>query len=848
MSDDKDEGSNLVEQILQLQSEASRKREWLERLQEKKNTLKDELDARKNDVAQLDNDIQTLSRKENEHKNRHPSNMQDEAVNNHIRDSIRRMLNSRIPAFKADDMKEEDSDDSDDEAAEDQQEDKGNSHGSVIVTYMNANAQEPNKLDEYRVSYRLDRGVGGGGTTVEMLHADACEYWGCSKSEFRLCKPEKDGWFSDIKLPEESDTLVSKILDKRTHKDIQSGNSVWRSVASPIDIDEFLKKSAEAEDAAMASMRHGKAQDAKEEDHFAVAFVKWPGIFNLLKYKPKPLLKKWSHIKSRDFLMYAVLILLTGLAILSRSNTQYYWLRQGVYETLQEGVPGESPDSQAFPVISFRDVRQFEDIWRFVRGSFRYQLFDQSSRLRQFYRPVTMLRVRQQKAKRKKCRRDEVPESQRGGPCYDVRVGFSADDQDTEVLITDPSYWIDTETDPSLLGRLPSPDPREWLAGRKDNVELTGVLQYAYDGSGFTVDYNCSNPNASSTFDADMTVFREHWLNTQTRLFALEVTLGNFNLGGFVSCTFMFEISPSGAVNPTNHLIPLDIGGDVDGGGFGVALLIIRGLIVLYILTVQVYAETNYKAASGKSGLQYIFSVVGALDMITVSLFCAMGYMRFKYDPPTPIGMTSFYSYSCDAWFGEALLSAEGIFIVLVLARFISFARLNPSVNQYWKMYGRACWMFMYWMAVFLPIFFGFVMLAHCVWSPGLQEFSTWWQTIVSLIIYIRQDFNVRDMYMKAPTWTIPFIVFYFLAVSCFLVNGFLAITIHAYFQTQLTDGITKDGKSWTTDQWMDWALAGPLYRCIFRRKPGSSRRDDGADEGDGGEDSSSEDDDDEKE
>jgi hypothetical protein len=236
--------------------------------------------------------------------------------------------------------------------------------------------------------------------------------------------------------------------------------------------------------------------------------------------------------------------------------------------------------------------------------------------------------------------------------------------------------------------------------------------------------------------------------------------------------------------------------------------------------------------------------VIGLIDMITVSVFAGMAYMRLKLEPPKPEGMTTFYSYSCDAWFYDQLLSCEGIFIILALARLISFLRLHPFINQLWKMYGRACSMMYFWMAIFVPVFLGFVMLAHCIWSPRLQEFSTWYNALMSLIIFIKQDFDLRIMYEKAPTWTIPFIVFFFLGVSCFMVNGFLAITIHSYFQIQLTDGIVKESKGWTSDQWMDWVLAGPVYKCVTGRKPGASKRDEGADEGDGAEESSSEEED----
>ena len=53
------------------------------------------------------------------------------------------------------------------------------------------------------------------------------------------------------------------------------------------------------------------------------------------------------------------------------------------------------------------------------------------------------------------------------------------------------------------------------------------------------VDYNLTNPEAASIFLQDMEVFRTHWLTPHTRLLVFEVLLANYNLGGFISSSFL---------------------------------------------------------------------------------------------------------------------------------------------------------------------------------------------------------------------------------------------------------------------------------------------------------------------
>jgi len=520
-----------------------------------------------------------------------------------------------------------------------------------------------------------------------------------------------------------------------------------------------------------------------------------------------------------------------------RFQVEYYWLRNGVLQSAGHGIAGES-------TMDIAKVHQYDDIWEWVRGTYHHQIFNSNSTLRGFYEPVGVLRVRQQKAGvMDDCRRKEVPLEIRGSTCHYV---YSHEETQDTVMLIIPSnlQWIDTSLSTEDSGRFADPDPLYWKPSQDFDAYLTGYLQSSYDGSGYQVDYNMSAPNVAETFLNDMEVFRSNWLNTNSRLLTFEVMLANYNLGGFVSSTFMFEISPSGSIQHTMHLLPMNLGEDVGGGGGALTLDVFRGILVFYILIVQVVNEVHFKASIGGSGLQYITSFTGFIDASTIAIYIAMVYMRLKHGPPNPREMVQFYSYSFEAVVHERLFTTESIFILLVLIRLCSFFKLSRHIDQYWKMVHRSTVVFGFWMFIFAPLFAGTVVFAHTVWSAHVDHFSTWWQTIVSLVFFIKQDFNLDVLYDANTTWTIPFVVYYHILMNLFMINGFLAIIVYAYFQVKLMDTNPKDPKPWTFDQWMDWILPGLIYKIIFKRPPGASKRieDEGGEEGEDDEDSGDDD------
>merc|ERR1719199_1074830 len=111
--------------------------------------------------------------------------------------------------------------------------------------------------------------------------------------------------------------------------------------------------------------------------------------------------------------------------------------------------------------------------------------------------------------------------------------------------------------------------------------------------------------------------------------------------------------------------------------------------------------------------------------------------------------------------------------------------RLSSTIRKYWEMYERSAVMFTYYMFLFLPVFLGTIYLAHCLWAPYRYHFSTWWEGCVNLVLFIKQDYELDGLLEVQPFWAVAFIIYFYIVFGLFLVNGFLAITVHAYFQVQ---------------------------------------------------------------
>jgi len=406
--------------------------------------------------------------------------------------------------------------------------------------------------------------------------------------------------------------------------------------------------------------------------------------------------------------------------------------------------------------------------------------------------------------------------------CYHVTV-----DEGTRDMKEIPPHpgW---DTRPPAGENVTLPNPLFWQEGESVLASLRGHVQTYYDGSGYMQDYYLSPdrmPEVGARFGADLEKLRRYWVTPQTRMLAIELTLANYNLGGFVAASFLLEIPPSGAVYPSHSIVPFHVG-EVDGDGVANALDIMRWIVIIaYVMTTRLYRETLRKVHVGKTGLFYIFSTWGFVDMLTVATFFAIQFMRLRSGPPLPTDLTAFHSYTVAATMSEQLAVCEASFLLLLVVRFASFMRMSPAVFQLFKSFAKSLHQFAYFvLAIFGPIFFGTIFFANAIWSPSVRQFRSWTETLYSLVLASQESFDVETLFDKNRGWTIPFLTYFYLSMIAFFVNIFLAITVHAYFEVALVEGSEPDANKWSMDQWMDWMLWPRAYSRLTGRRPGSSQ------------------------
>jgi len=497
--------------------------------------------------------------------------------------------------------------------------------------------------------------------------------------------------------------------------------------------------------------------------------------------------------------------------------------------------------------VNFHGIRQYEEIWSWIATTVQPQLFNNESALRQHYTPAGFMRIRHQRAKEKECARSIAYDVKM--PCYYVEVSDST--QQMQELIYAPGQFINL-TIPET-GRMQSPDPRIWRSAEASDIDLDGHMQSAYQSSGYMIDYSFNAENISTageTLLSDLPHLADSWVTTNTRMIAVEFVLANFNLHGYVSISCLIEFSPSGAIYTSATFLPFSVGTTYSDDVADVLDIFRAIVVVLYILIIRMAHEFQRKVKEGHSGVSYFLSFLGMVDLSIVVVFLAMKLQRMtSANSNSPFNDITYTSYRKEGSLFHQLVLVEGIVFLVVMLRWASFMRILSPVFRFWNMFSRSIVMFGYFCTIYLPVVLGLIFMGNAIWNPYLEGFSTWTWSFISTLAAIRHRIPVEQLYVNDRVWTLPFITYFFLSMTAFFVNAFLAITAYAYFEVELLDGSKAEGATddWGRDQWLDWMLWGPVYKMVTGNDPGASQEiaDDG--NGDGEEDDEDDDDADEK-
>eukprot|EP00930_Biecheleria_cincta_P038563 TRINITY_DN26490_c0_g1_i1.p1 TRINITY_DN26490_c0_g1~~TRINITY_DN26490_c0_g1_i1.p1 ORF type:complete len:879 (+),score=177.03 TRINITY_DN26490_c0_g1_i1:109-2637(+) len=820
-----DEGeANLVEernQIRQLQSDISRKKEQLERLQQRKKACEEEMSTRRKELEAVEAEFRSDQNKVKKNKT-HATAKTQEAESTFMSLKVKETLQERIPTM-CPPQEQVDAGETgfNTESKPASGDDAGKPiHDTVLVSYVNLAAGDK-KDEDYKVSYRID-----GNITVAMLLKDACSYWGCSRHEYTLCRikteePESLDKYMDDKLQ------LDHILDPSE----QSHLHLVRKVDIQAFQDQSLRekkakkdpKKEETEDSgqSLQTLKHGLKNVTSElvEEPFVKALGAWPGVYRLLKNRQRKRgLVKWHRASLGDILVFLILIALTQLSLDLRRHADAHALRNGVesalvYTPVSQTSTGHEQD--------FKAVRTVPMALQYLNGRFDYQMFNASSMLRQTYTPVGNMRLRMQKASSRACTRPDIPpDLQERCDHVDLRKQ-KTDDLEFPATV---AYELDQLVNHSNV----KGDPRKWRKSTMGSASVYGQIEFSYDGSGYQVWFpvNPSDVAGKSSMIGGFNWLLKQWLTSNTRMLAVETTLADYNSGGFISASIVLEIAPSGAARLTAAFEPFVLKTETTAtvlDGFRWAF------IAAYLMLVRVWLVCEEEVVQGMSGLTYVFSVSGVVDAAIGAMFIGAQFMQLHALPKDPIKTIDnehFASYSLFADRQKQLQITEAVLLLLLCVRFTMLMQFNPDIFRFYKLIKRTVTMSSYYFLVAVPPLLSTIYLGNCIWSPYLEGYSSWVRSMMSVVGILQMVIDLDAMQESINyAWTIPFFLYVYFVLFAFFVNGFVAITAYSYFEVELLEKSHPKLLRWTRDQWLDWALWGSVYRRVTGKEPGSSKR-----------------------
>lgn len=818
--------------VLGLQSEIARKTEQLARLKKKRGDLEEELKQRKSDLQQEQNKQKQLEMSKDKGRTQGTNSAQRQqmdAENAEMKKKVIELLQDRIPAMQPQGEHEEGDAGGKDEKGRADAAMPEPMHQVVLISHM---TMCDGKLEDLKATFRLAET-----TTVDELHQDACEYWGCSLQDHALYKLDltaaKDSAEAPVKeLPLLQSKKIKDYLAIREKSQLFLAKKGDTGGLKPKKNEEVARVPDEEEGAQKVLKHTLRASAEPTHDKFLEAFLGWPGMHNLLLNRSrKHTQRRWKRTSMSEIVMYSFLTILSLISFSLHNPGEPFLMKQSIHKTLGQLPP--DPDRKVERI--FTDLVLVTEWTDWLQKTIPSQLAYSSSALNQQFTPVGHLRIRQQKAGATACpqAQDNIPEVLQA-PCYYIQVDSAT--QRTDQLSLKPTWYASGSSGPNLTTVLTTPDPRTWSPAAGSTLPIAGMMQPLYDGSGYNLIVQMPNTSSPSKWISEWKTLTSNivsqWLGVDTRFVAVELTLANYNLGQHVAVTFVAEISPAGGIT-TQFLAYIFEMRPSSASGSATGVDAIRWIIViLYILIVRVVTETKRKISeywnpttgtSSQSGLYYIFSFNGLLDVLVASIFIGVQYMWNRPAPPLPQDVQTFQSYSAYAESRSNAILGEGLLVLVLFTRLTTFLRILPQVYLFFKMFARSLYAFLYLCLLVVPVFVGAVFWSNTIWSPYVYGFRTWTACFSSLVLAFKTALDVQELYFFNWAWTIPFAIYWWLVVLQFFMNMFVAVCAHSYFEVDITERSNPKDTSWTWDQRLDWALWAPIYRKITGRTPGSS-------------------------
>eukprot|EP00916_Digyalum_oweni_P011236 GHVL01018745.1.p1 GENE.GHVL01018745.1~~GHVL01018745.1.p1 ORF type:complete len:724 (+),score=62.41 GHVL01018745.1:41-2212(+) len=700
---------SLRQKVGELAAERRKRKEYTSRLQNKLHVLNEELVFRKEQIPLLKEKLEQERKKKANVETEQLSQQQIEAYK--VKGHLEEILNKRLP----------------------KQATSLNAHSNLIVCKP-ADVASENALNvdtvlvtfvpegqsnQYQLTIRVDKHC-----KIHQLLSDSCRYWGVSEAEFVLVtlagsKVADCSLVQDCFLHGEVSHLFLKLKDVRNTSITEAERR------------EIFPKSTAAEK--QFGVKSTVADYRKLGEEF-------PGLFHILKQQERAPVAHVSHIKLRDILLYILFLVLTCvLFVRNLPPGDGYWLVFGIRRnTVGSSAIDEISDFQRANAteMTFNDINSVADVWDWHRD-YLQNLFENTSPLRSSNIPIGFMRIRQQKVKEEKCNYDRLAQFTE---CYPTFVTSSTEQTDFLAGINVLPQGCDDRCE----------NPNEWRSHsynqQKHKIgQFYGRLQ-SFGASGYSLDI----PIVATNFDKVTwqtyinMVEQSGWVSKDTRLISVEFALYNPANDRWLSCLYTFEVSSAGVVVGRWYIRPFTVNiMETAGEIVNMILEALRFLCIIYISVVITRTSMIKYREDGRAGWYHFISMEGICDILLTTVYLTNFIIRMAFfvtkssTTAAEESIKQFISWNLTSFLYELIQVFETLLLLLITIRIWTFFRINRRIYVLWRAIGAAVIKFCLYMVIFLPVFFGFAVMAHVIWGPYLETFETLGLAILSLIMFL---------------------------------------------------------------------------------------------------------------
>lgn len=304
-----------------------------------------------------------------------------------------------------------------------------------------------------------------------------------------------------------------------------------------------------------------------------------------------------------------------------------------------------------------------------------------------------------------------------------------------------------------------------------------------YSGAGFIQDLN-SLKNESAAIINELK--QGLWISSATRFISLDFTVYNANINLFCIIKLTFQFAATGGIFPASDFRTVKLLRYVTAWDYFIlACELIFCAFVAYYIVEEVLEIRKHK-------FKYFFYIWNVLDIVVIAICGVVIFFNVftmnKVETEL-INLLSepdkFADFTYLGWLTTQNGNAVAICVFLAWIKLFKYLSFNKTMTQLTKTLSRCAKDMAGFGVMFFVVFFAFALFGYVLFGPQVKDFSTFSDSIFTLLRIILGDFDFPGMVHAQPELGPMYFFSYVVSVFFILLNMFLAIINDTYSEVK---------------------------------------------------------------